>query len=49
MRARDALFREYVHDRLRLDRGIPVANAYWGGDAAEFRWNHASVPAEGAE
>jgi hypothetical protein len=49
VRARDALLREYVYDRLRLDRGIPVTSAYWGDDAAEFRWDQASVPTEGVE
>ena len=49
VRARDALFGEYVYGRLGLDRGIPITNAYWGDDAAEFRWNNASVPVEGAE
>jgi hypothetical protein len=49
VRARDALLREYVYDHLRLDRGMPVTSAYWGDDAAEFRWDHASVPTEGVE
>jgi hypothetical protein len=26
-----------------------VANAYWGGDAAEFRWGNASLPTAGVE
>jgi hypothetical protein len=49
VRARDALLREYVYDHLPLDRGIPVTSAYWGDDAAEFRWDNASVPTEGVE
>lgn len=47
--ARDALFRRYVYDDLGLPASEPVTNAYWGDVAAEFRWNHASVPTEGVE
>jgi broad specificity phosphatase PhoE len=47
--ARNALFRRYVYDRLGLASTVPVTSAYWGDDAARFRWNHASVPAEGVE
>ena len=49
VRARDALFRRYVYERLHLPAGLPVTNAYWGDDAAEFRWGNASVPTEGIE
>ena len=46
---RDALLRRYVYDRLGLDAGVSVTNAYWGDEAADFRWHHASVPSEGVE
>jgi hypothetical protein len=28
---------------------MPVTNAYWGDDAAEFRWENACLPTEGIE
>ena len=46
--ARDELLRRYLADHLGADVAR-VANAYWGGDAAQFRWNHASLPADGVE
>jgi hypothetical protein len=46
---RNALLRQYVYDKLGFDVGVPVTDAYWGDDAAAFRWNHASVPIEGDE
>jgi hypothetical protein len=49
VRARDALFRRYVYEQLHLPASLPVTNAFWGDDAAEFRWGNVSVPAEGIE
>lgn len=41
--ARNALFRRYVYPVLRWDDRLDPFNVYWGGDAAEFRWHHASL------
>jgi hypothetical protein len=49
VQARDALFRRYIYEHLHLPAGLPVTNAYWGDDAAEFRWGNASLPTEGVE
>jgi hypothetical protein len=49
VKARDALLRRYFYDRLGLGADSAVTNAYWGDDAAAFRWNHGSVPTEGVE
>jgi hypothetical protein len=47
--ARNAFFRRYVFPALGWDEGLDPFNAYWGGDAAEFRWHHASLPQEDVE
>ena len=47
--ARNALFRRYIYPALGWDVRTDPFNAYWGGDAAEFRWDHASLPQEAAE
>jgi hypothetical protein len=47
--ARNALFRRYVYPALRWDDRVDPFNAYWGGDAAEFRWHHASLPQDDVE
>ena len=46
--ARNALFRRYMYPALGWDDRIDPFTAYWGGDAAEFRWDHASLPQEDA-
>lgn len=47
--ARNALFRRYVNPALGWGHQVDPFNAYWGGDAAEFRWHHASLPQEDVE
>src|SRR5690349_20945219 len=47
--ARDALFRRYIYPPLGWDDRVSPSNAYWGGDAAKFRWHHASLPQEAVE
>jgi hypothetical protein len=47
--ARNALFRRYLYPALQLDDRVDPFTAYWGGDAAEFRWHHASLPEEDVE
>jgi len=47
--ARNALFRRYVYPALHWDDRVGPFTAYWGGDAAEFRWHHASLPQDDAE
>jgi hypothetical protein len=47
--ARNALFRRYVYPALRLDDRVEPFTAYWGGDAAKFRWDHAYLPQEDVE
>jgi hypothetical protein len=42
--ARDALFRRYLFQTLGWDTDLEPRNVYWGGNAADFRWNHASLP-----
>jgi hypothetical protein len=47
--ARNALFRRYVYPALHWDDRVDPFTAYWGGDAAQFRWHHASLPEEDVE
>ena len=47
--ARNALFRRYLYPALRWNDRVDPFTAYWGGDAAEFRWHHASLPQEDVE
>jgi hypothetical protein len=47
--ARDALFRRYVYPALKLAGEPGPFNAYWGGDAAKFRFNHQSLPKDDIE
>jgi hypothetical protein len=47
--ARNALFRRYLYPALHWDDRVDPFTAYWGGDAAEFRWHHASLPEEDVE
>jgi hypothetical protein len=47
--ARNALFRRYLYPAFRWDDRVDPFTAYWGGDAAEFRWHHASLPQEDVE
>jgi pimeloyl-ACP methyl ester carboxylesterase len=47
--ARNALFRRYVYPALHWDDRVDPFTVYWGGDAAEFRWHHASLPQGDAE
>ena len=47
--ARNALFRRYLYPALHWEDHIDPFAAYWGGDAAEFRWHHASLPEEDVE
>ena len=42
--SRNAMFRRYVYPALGWDNRLDPFNAYWGDDAAEFRWHHASLP-----
>jgi hypothetical protein len=47
--ARNALFRRYLYPAFGWDDRVDPFTAYWGGDAAEFRWHHASLPEEDVE
>jgi hypothetical protein len=47
--ARNAMFRRYLYPVLHWDDHLDPFTAYWGGDAAEFRWHHASLPEEDVE
>jgi hypothetical protein len=47
--ARDALFRRYVYPALQWDNQPGPFNAYWGGDAAKFRFNHQCLPKDDIE
>jgi pimeloyl-ACP methyl ester carboxylesterase len=47
--ARNAMFRRYLYPTLHWDDCFDPFTAYWGGDAAEFRWHHASLPKEDVE
>ena len=47
--ARNALFRRYVYPALHWDDRVDPFTVYWGGDAAEFRWHHSSLPQEDVE
>jgi hypothetical protein len=42
---RNAMMRRYIFPPLGLDpAGVVMFDPYWGGYAAKFRWNHASLP-----
>jgi len=46
---RSALYRAIVVPALcRSSSDLTVLNPYWGGSAASFAWNHASLPADEA-
>jgi hypothetical protein len=47
---RTALLRRFLGPVLGLDpRSTEVFNPYWGGEAATFRWDHASLPGPDVE
>ena len=47
---RDSLFRRFALKLLVPDwEKFDIINPYWGGDAAQFRWQHASLPTGGEE
>ena len=42
---RDSLFRRFALKQLVPDwETFDIKNPYWGDDAAQFRWSHASLP-----
>ena len=47
--ARNAMFRRYLYPVFHWDDRLDPFTVYWGGDAAEFRWHHASLPEEDVE